>query len=518
VQRGTIMSYCHVVSGASSNIDLRFHRGTAQPIEAFIAGAPCLAVDCDGDGIDDATEIAANPGLDSNFDGLLDGCQDCNANGIPDPVEIASGALPDADGDQLPDSCETDCDADGVPDSIKIAADPSKDADGDMRLDSCQTDCNGNGVADSVEINADMSLDRSRDGRIDACEDCDGDGVPDHAELAGSKSRWVASAGDNLLRELDARSGVLRRTVTAGSEPASDLAFGPDGQLYATIGTRVWRLSPMSASAATPWSVALAAEARSIAAAPDGRAAVLMQNGRIDLLTATGQVATTFVAAGAYTDARDLVFRTAPGGAVEAIVTRSGGIVGRFAWPSGAASAFADLSALAPGLRGAYAMADGSVLVAASALHAVYRIDPTGATATVWDVDNAALVNGAYAIADAGDGRAVLVSGPSSSSTINGFNLASGYTERTYRVYPDDAPQATAVAIAPASTSDLNGNLIPDECESSPADLDGDGDVDAADLATLLGSWGPCAGCPGDIDGSGSIDAADLAALLGAWG
>jgi hypothetical protein len=486
VQRGTIMSYCHVVSGASSNIDLRFHRGTSQRIESFISGAPCLAVDCDGDGIDDATEIAANPGLDINFDGLIDACQDCNANGIPDPVEIASGAQSDADGDQLPDSCETDCDADGVP--------------------------------DSVEINADMALDRSRDGRIDACEDCDGDGVPDHAELAGSKSRWVASAGDNLLRELDARSGVLRRTVTAGSEPATDLAFGPDGQLYATIGTRVWRLSPMSASAATPWSVALAAETRSIAVAPDGRAAVLMQNGRIDLLTATGEVATTFVAAGAYTDARDLVFRTAPGGAVEAIVTRSGGIVGRFAWPSGAASAFADLSAIAPGLRGAYAMADGSVLVAASALNAVYRIDPTGATATVWDVDNAALVNGAYAIADAGDGRAVLVTGPSSSSTINGFNLATGYTERTYRVYPADAPQATAVAIAPASASDLNGNLVPDECESSPADLDGDGDVDAADLASLLGSWGACAGCPGDLDGDGAVGAADLAILLGSWG
>jgi hypothetical protein len=25
-----------------------------------------------------------------------------------------------------------------------------------------------------------------------------------------------------------------------------------------------------------------------------------------------------------------------------------------------------------------------------------------------------------------------------------------------------------------------------------PADFDGDGDVDAADLAVLLGSWGPC--------------------------
>jgi predicted outer membrane repeat protein len=52
-----------------------------------------------------------------------------------------------------------------------------------------------------------------------------------------------------------------------------------------------------------------------------------------------------------------------------------------------------------------------------------------------------------------------------------------------------------------------------------PADLDGDGSVDAADLAILLGGWGPCTGgCPGDLDGDGEVDAADLAILLGAWG
>ncbi len=50
------------------------------------------------------------------------------------------------------------------------------------------------------------------------------------------------------------------------------------------------------------------------------------------------------------------------------------------------------------------------------------------------------------------------------------------------------------------------------------ADLDGDGDVDGADLATMLGAWGPCgASCAADLDCSGAIGAADLAVLLGAW-
>ena len=55
----------------------------------------------------------------------------------------------------------------------------------------------------------------------------------------------------------------------------------------------------------------------------------------------------------------------------------------------------------------------------------------------------------------------------------------------------------------------------------NPADLDGDGDVGAFDLALLLGSWGPCTAkgdCPADLDGNGDVGAFDLASLLGAWG
>lgn len=46
-------------------------------------------------------------------------------------------------------------------------------------------------------------------------------------------------------------------------------------------------------------------------------------------------------------------------------------------------------------------------------------------------------------------------------------------------------------------------------------DIDGNGAVDAADLAILLGAWG--ASGPGDLDGDGMVGAPDLAILLGAW-
>ena len=50
---------------------------------------------------------------------------------------------------------------------------------------------------------------------------------------------------------------------------------------------------------------------------------------------------------------------------------------------------------------------------------------------------------------------------------------------------------------------------------ANPADLNGDGAVDASDLAILLSNWGGTG--LGDVNGDGHIDGADLAALLSAW-
>jgi len=51
------------------------------------------------------------------------------------------------------------------------------------------------------------------------------------------------------------------------------------------------------------------------------------------------------------------------------------------------------------------------------------------------------------------------------------------------------------------------------------ADLDGNGVIDGADLAILLGGWGACqkVPCVGDLNGDGAIDGADLAVLLAQW-
>jgi hypothetical protein len=66
--------------------------------------------------------------------------------------------------------------------------------------------------------------------------------------------------------------------------------------------------------------------------------------------------------------------------------------------------------------------------------------------------------------------------------------------------------------------TDANGNGGPDGCEvANPADINGDGVVNAADLSALLVAWGATGG-PADINRDGRVDAADITALLQAWG
>jgi hypothetical protein len=62
----------------------------------------------------------------------------------------------------------------------------------------------------------------------------------------------------------------------------------------------------------------------------------------------------------------------------------------------------------------------------------------------------------------------------------------------------------------------LAGGYWTIELDSCPIDLTGDGVINGADLAIVLGSW--LTAGPGDLDGSGVVNGADLAMVLGAWG
>jgi hypothetical protein len=49
-----------------------------------------------------------------------------------------------------------------------------------------------------------------------------------------------------------------------------------------------------------------------------------------------------------------------------------------------------------------------------------------------------------------------------------------------------------------------------------PADTNGDGGIDVADILAAIDNWGGSG--TGDVDGSGIVDVSDLLAIVGAWG
>lgn len=78
------------------------------------------------------------------------------------------------------------------------------------------------------------------------------------------------------------------------------------------------------------------------------------------------------------------------------------------------------------------------------------------------------------------------------------------------------ADDAGSGSIIEAAVDDFKfGGLVCDTTPANPADLNGDGAVDSADLGILLAGWGTG---QGDVDGDGLTNATDLSILLSAWG
>jgi hypothetical protein len=95
------------------------------------------------------------------------------------------------------------------------------------------------------------------------------------------------------------------------------------------------------------------------------------------------------------------------------------------------------------------------------------------------------------------------------------FGLGSADTVDTLTVHWNDGSQ-TVLHDVPANQTMTISATAP-----NPADLNGDGVVDGADLFILLSAWGACADpgdCPADLNGDGSVDGADLLILLTNWG
>ena len=73
---------------------------------------PAPITDCNGNGVDDADDIANGT------------AEDCNTNGIPDSCDIASGTSQDANGDGVPNECEVTSTVAPLRPSLEVSPNP----------------------------------------------------------------------------------------------------------------------------------------------------------------------------------------------------------------------------------------------------------------------------------------------------------------------------------------------------------------------------------------------------------
>lgn len=115
----------------------------------------------------------------------------------------------------------------------------------------------------------------------------------------------------------------------------------------------------------------------------------------------------------------------------------------------------------------------------------------------------------------AGNSGPRIVYAPAVGAAWHGFGMFSDTGVFTNYIFGNYANGTAAGPVKPARfLTDTIGTVGPPS-SPCPADLNGDGTVNAADLAVLLGAWGDAGG---DLNGDGTTGAADLSTMLNAWG
>ncbi|MDP6891049.1 MAG: M12 family metallo-peptidase [Phycisphaerales bacterium] len=579
--RGGIMSYCsQTVSGGNAVTDLRFHTLCREYMQAHLSDVQdCIGRDCNSNGIADETDIAEGFSFDINENGVPDICEDCNGNGVLDPADITSGTSNDVDDNGVPDECQFDCNLNGVPDTFDIASETSEDFWGNGVPDECEVDCNNDGVYDYNQLQVDMTLDTDRDLVLDNCADCDLDGINDLDELDGAWGAWIATLSDGRIHQVHPVVGtVLDTGGTRGAEALSwDLIVAPGRRIIvSTPILNILQVCNNRGEVIALWTAdSTLRSPRGLAVR--GRDLLVCGNhtnnvARFDL--PSGRFLGDVVPPGEGGLTGPLSIHVRDDGVL--LVADETNAIRAFDGETGAS--LGDLVSASDngglnGPRGMEITADGRLLVTSVWTNQVLSYDAfagsllgqfnNGGTDTAltmdqpWGVRRGPLGDIYISRANTGtssdhdehdhahhrydvEGMAGTAELHINSTRLYIFEESTGNFIRSYVTgndtgiwrpsgfdfmpgEPTDCNHnsvADVCDIIDGTSSDADGNGIPDECGPLPcvADLDVSGTVGTDDLLIVISFWGACPGCGADFDQDGLIDASDLLVILSAWG
>ncbi|UCE60884.1 MAG: S8 family serine peptidase [Phycisphaerales bacterium] len=238
-----IQDICDVAAGTSQDCDADEVPDECQPdddcnantIQDICDLAAGTSLDCNGNAIPDECDLADGTSYDCNTNGTPDECEplaDCNANGVPDICDLALGTSDDCNANAVPDECDIfDCgppvgSCPGTGDCCSPEGNGTRGCDCSSccaavceldywccfyewddicawiawNVSQCDCDgpdqdwsddCNGNGVPDECDIAGSTSTDCDFNGIPDDCApdlDCNGNGVQDICDVADGSS------------------------------------------------------------------------------------------------------------------------------------------------------------------------------------------------------------------------------------------------------------------------------------------------------------------------------------------
>jgi hypothetical protein len=115
-------------------------------------------------------------------------------------------------------------------------------------------------------------------------------------------------------------------------------------------------------------------------------------------------------------------------------------------------------------------------------------------------------------------GTTVDMSGADCSITFTNETAADFEIEHLAKITVDGEPAEIGVNLQVDPVGKTGCTITVIVAASCPADLNGDGEVNGADLGLMIGNWGACAGCQADLNGDGIVNGADFGLLIAAWG